>query len=197
MKSSERRERNRKELRAEMLDAARELFNRAGYEGFTMRKLAQLMEYSPGNIYLYFKDKNEIFDCLVEESFSSLLRALPQPSGAKNEDPVALLKRSLKTYVNFGLSHPNHYSFAFLFRPADRPRPHKQRPAYESLLLKVRLCIEKREFKTTDVDLTAQALWAAAHGVTSLLLQRPAFPWVARDRLIQRVIDSAVDSLLF
>jgi len=127
-----------------MLDAARELFDRVGYEGFTMRKLAKLMEYSPGNIYLYFKDKNEIFDCLVEESFSSLLAALPQPSGEPGEDPVALLKRSLKTYVNFGLSHPNHYSFAFLFHPADRPRHHKQRPAYESLLLKVRLCIEKR-----------------------------------------------------
>jgi AcrR family transcriptional regulator len=196
MSASTRRDKHKQEVKAEMLNAAREIVGRDGYEGFSIRKLARSIEYSPGNIYLYFKDKNEIFDCLVEESFASLLKALPQPSGARDEDPVALLKRSLHTYVNFGLSNPNHYQFAFLLRPAGQPRPHKRRAAYESLLLKVRLCIEKKRFRTTDVDGTAQALWAAAHGITSLLIQRPAFPWVARNKLIRRVIDSAVDSLV-
>ena len=196
MNASARREKHRTELREEMLDAAREIFARDGYEGFSIRKLAKRMEYSPANIYLYFKDKNEIFDRLVEESFARLLEALPQPRSANHEDPVALLKRSLHTYVNFGLSHPNHYQFAFLLRPAGPVRPHKQRAAYESLLLKVRRCIEKKRFRAADVDLTAQALWAATHGITSLLIQRPAFPWVERNKLIQRVIDSAVDSLV-
>jgi AcrR family transcriptional regulator len=196
MNASARREKYRKELRAEILDAAREIFSRDGYEAFTMRKLAKSMEYSPANIYLYFKDKNEIFDRLVEESFARLLEALPQPSGVYPEDPVSLLKRSLHTYVNFGLSHPNHYQFAFLLRPEGQARPHKQRAAYESLLLKVSLCIEKKRFRTVDVNLASQALWAAAHGITSLLIHRPLFPWVERNRLIRRVIDSAVDSLL-
>jgi hypothetical protein len=44
--------------------------------------------------------------------------------------------------------------------------------------------------------LTAQALWAAVHGVTSLLILKPAFPWVARRKLIARVIDSAVEALI-
>jgi hypothetical protein len=42
----------------------------------------------------------------------------------------------------------------------------------------------------------AQSLWAAAHGVTSLLVQRPAFPWVQKRELVSRVIDSAVDALV-
>jgi hypothetical protein len=46
------------------------------------------------------------------------------------------------------------------------------------------------------VELTAQAIWAACHGITSLLIQYPQFPWAERKQLIQRVIDSAVDSLL-
>ena len=193
--ASARREKHKSELRAEMLDAAREIFRRDGYDGFTMRKLAESMKYSPANIYLYFKDRDEIFDSLVDESFASLLQALPQPSGASDEDPVALLKRSLHIYVNFGLSHPNEYQFAFLLRPAGQARPHKRRAAYDSLVLKVRLCIAKKRFRTTDVELTAQALWAAAHGITSLMIQRPAFPWAGRDNVIRRVIDSAVDAL--
>jgi hypothetical protein len=42
------------------------------------------------------------------------------------------------------------------------------------------------------VELRTQALWAATHGITSLLIQRPSFPWVSKDRLIDDVIDAAV-----
>lgn len=191
-----RAEKYKAELRQDILSAAREIFVRDGYEAFTIRKLAKQVGFSPGNIYLYFKDKNAIFDHLVDQSFADLLAVLPQPDDTKPEDPVTLLRRSLRTYVKFGLEHPNDYRFSFLLRPAARSRPHKQRAAYESLLIKVRLCIDAKRFKTTNAELAAQALWAAAHGITSLLIDKPRFPWVARNRLIDRVLDSAVDGLL-
>jgi len=196
MSASSRRQRHKVELKAEMLGAARQIFVRDGYEGFTMRKLAKRIGYSPANIYLYFKDKSEIFDRLVEESFATLLAALPQPDAAPGEDPLALLRQSLRTYVNFGLSHPVHYRFAFLLQPGTQPRPHRQRAAYESLLAKVRQCVARKVFDSVDVDCAAQALWAAAHGITSLLIQRPRFPWAPREKLIELVLDSAVDSLV-
>lgn len=120
----------------------------------------------------------------------------PQPSGAADEDPVELLKQGLRTYVNFGLTHPNHYRFGFLLQPADQPRRQPQRAAYESLFGKVKRCIAAKRFKTDDVECAAQSLWAAAHGITSLLIQRPGFPWAERDKLINQVLDSAVDGLL-
>src|SRR5215469_14492245 len=128
-----RRQKYRAELRADILAAAREIFVRDGYEAFTIRKLAKQIGFSAGSIYLYFKDKNEIFDCLVDQSFADLLAALPQPEGSKQEDPVRLLRQSLRVYVKFGLDHPNHYRFSFLLRPSAQPRPHKQRAAYDSL----------------------------------------------------------------
>lgn len=191
-----RREKYKAELKSDILAAAREIFVRDGYEAFTIRKLAKHVGFSPGNIYLYFKDKNEIFDCLVDQSFADLLAALPQPNDTKREDPVDLLKRSLRTYVTFGLENPNHYRFSFLLQPEARPRPHKHRAAYDSLLRKVRLCIDAGRFKTDDAELAAQALWAAAHGVTALFIDKPRFPWVGRNRLINQVLDSAVDGLM-
>jgi len=181
---------------ADILAAAREIFVHDGYEGFTIRKLAERVGCSPGNIYLYFKDKDAIFDELVDQSFAILLAALPQPDETGHQDPVVLLKRGLRAYVKFGIEHPDHYRFSFLMQPAIQPRPHRQRAAYESLLRKVQLCAEHGRLKTDDVDCAAQALWAAAHGITSLLVQRPKFPWVKRNRLIELVLDSAVDSLL-
>ena len=73
------RERYRDVLRRTILDAAREAFVRDGYEGVSMRALAEKIGCSHGNLYLHFKDKEALFDCLVEESFDrldSLLRTL-------------------------------------------------------------------------------------------------------------------------
>jgi hypothetical protein len=64
------------------------------------------------------------------------------------------------------------------------------------LLRKVQLCIQSKRFRTRDADLAAQALWAAAHGIASLFIERPKFPWVGRDQLIDQLLDSAVDGLL-
>ena len=45
---TERREREKREVRERILDAARELFARDGYEAVTMRKVADAIEYSGG-----------------------------------------------------------------------------------------------------------------------------------------------------
>ena len=47
-----------------------------------------------------------------------------------------------------------------------------------------------------DVDAASQVLWSAAHGITSLLILRPAFPWADRETLIGQVIDAVVNGLL-
>src|SRR3954464_13146802 len=127
MKNPSRRERYRQELRTAILQAAREAFVREGYESVSMRDLAEKVGYSHGSIYLHFKDKEELFDCLVEESFAQLtevLAALTPPG--KKIDPVERLKKAGRAYVEFGLNNPSAYEFSFVLR---RPgTSHKQKP---------------------------------------------------------------------
>jgi AcrR family transcriptional regulator len=197
MNSISRRQKHKNELRKAILEAAREIFVAEGYENFSMRKLANRIEYSPGSIYLHFKNKEELFDSLVEESFARLLKTLTDmQNGHEEQDPADELKKGLRAYVDFGLRNPSDYRFAFMLRPPVEKRPYKVHRAFEALRFLVRRCIEEKRFRAVDVETTAQALWAAAHGITSLLIQRPAFPWVARKKVIAQVIDSAVDSLV-
>jgi hypothetical protein len=42
---------------------------------------------------------------------------------------------------------------------------------------------------------TARALWAALHGVTSLLIQMPNFAWGDQKALVESVIDTAIEGL--
>lgn len=198
MNASTRRRKHKDELRKAMLDAARDIFVAEGYEAFSMRKLAENIEYSPGSIYLHFKSKEELFDSLVEESFERLLKMLMDiRDGHQLRDPVNELKKGLHVYVDFGLRNPNDYRFAFMLRPPADKRPYKVHRAFEALRHMVRRCVQEKRFRAAvDVETAAQALWAAAHGITSLLIQRPAFPWVSRKKVIAQVIDSAVDSML-
>jgi hypothetical protein len=57
-------------------------------------------------------------------------------------------------------------------------------------------CVEEKRFRSVDVETASQALWAAIHGITSLLIQRPTFPWVGKKQVVEQVINSAIDSLL-
>ncbi|HET8644161.1 MAG TPA: helix-turn-helix domain-containing protein, partial [Vicinamibacteria bacterium] len=87
---AERRERDRQGLRRRILDAARELFMREGYERVTMRRIAQAIEYSPTAIYQHFEDKDALVRALCADEFGQLLRALPREAPA---DPVDGLRQ--------------------------------------------------------------------------------------------------------
>src|SRR5882724_9252693 len=98
MKSQTLRERYREQLRRTILESAREAFVQDGYESLSMRSLAERIGCSHGSIYLHFKDKETLFDCLVEESFAQLAEALTglKPAG-KDFDPVELLRKAAHT----------------------------------------------------------------------------------------------------
>jgi len=189
------RQKNKAEIRSLILASARKSFVKEGYESFSLRKLAQQIGYSPAAIYRYFKSKDDIFACLTEESFDLLIQASSSVTAEPDENPVSVLKRGMHAYVAFGLDHPDHYRIAFLLGVTNAKRPHRPRAAYDALRVRIQQCIDAGRIHPGDPHLLAQSLWAAVHGVTSLLVQRPSFPWVTRSQLVDRVIDSAVDAL--
>ena len=181
-------------VRAQILKTARVLFVHQGYRAFSLRALARRIGYSPAAVYKHFKSKQHIFDLLAQESFDALAQASANVKTVTGEAPVKRLKRGLLAYVEFGLQNPDHFRFAFLVdRPAARTKPQS---AYEALRHRVRECIASSVLRAGNVELMAQSLWAAAHGITSLLIQKPAFPWAARNKLVRQVVDSAIAGLL-
>src|SRR5215813_8130397 len=115
MSIAERKSRQKADLRQEILDAARDLFVQEGYESVSMRGIAEKVEYSPGTIYLYFKDKAEILDTLCAQTFEKLhvrMEAIRHDMDAG--DPVEALRRGLRMYIQFGLDNPNHYIVTFV-----------------------------------------------------------------------------------
>lgn len=197
----ERRARQKENLRQEILDAARDLFVREGIENVSMRRIAERIEYSPGTIYLYFNDKAEILRTLCEETFFKLdqkLRAIQDDRG----DTLGALRRGLRAYIEFGLQNPNHYLVTFVLAgPAlyESGQEQKMRDAglccFNNLRSIVRKCIEENLFRLADVEETSQVLWAGIHGITTLLITKPGFPFVEQTRLVERVVEVLVEGV--
>lgn len=196
----ERRAREKEQLRREILDAARDLFVRDGYENVSMRRIADKIEYSPTTIYLYFQDKSQLLYCICEETFARLVKEF-EGLQTQSSDPVDCLRRGMRAYIQFGLKYPNHYKVTFISHPE-----HHEPDTYlspESMGMKafgflpklVGEAVRQGRFRQVDVAATSQMLWAAIHGVTSLLIVHPDFPWVNRNQLIDGMIDTMLEGL--
>ena len=194
----ERKARQKKFLRQEILDAASELFVKEGYEQVSMRRIADRIEYSPTTIYLYFKDKSELLEQVCHEAFSrlSLLlkRILEHPG-----DPVERLKKGLIAYVHFGVDNPHQYRAAFMMpKPEDFDKLKYNRPdspgmqAFDFLRRCVQECKAAGKLRSADVELASQTLWCGVHGVTSLFITHEAFPWVGKEQVIHSVVDTII-----
>ncbi len=192
----ERRAREREQLRQEILDAARDLFIREGYESLSMRRIAEKIEYSPTTIYLYFKDKSDLLYNLCEETFARLVREF---KGLEQEssDSVVCLRKGLRAYVEFGLKYPNHYRVTFMSPAEPEAKSDKYlnpnsmgMKAFGFLPRLVGEAVRQGKFRNVDVLITSQALWAAVHGVTSLLIAHRKFPWTDKGKVIDHLIDT-------
>src|SRR5258708_29839561 len=117
------RDREKARIREEILDAARTLFVKEGYEHVSMRKIAEKVEYAPGTIYLYFRDKAEILERLCEETFAKLAQKM-HAINADPSNPLDGLRRRLRTYVEFGIDNPNYYIFTFVAAKQNPQDPH-------------------------------------------------------------------------
>jgi len=188
-------EQRRSAVRETILDAAREAIAAKGHQSFSMRKLAGSIGYSPGALYLYFETREDLLNCLVEEAFAKLLEVLTDVHD--RNDPVRSLENKMRAYVDFGLRFPNHYQFAFVIRPTTGKTPATYRPhaAYDVMRNAVRRCLEEGRLPWPDIETSSQILWVTLHGITSLLIVLPNFPWIEREKLIDQVIGTAIHGL--
>jgi len=182
----ERREREKSETRDKILDAARELFVTESYEGVSMRKVAEKIEYSPTAIYVHFADKNELFRELCHQDYARLAEVFT--SSVMSTEPIARLKQIGAIYIDFGTRYPNHYKFMFMtphppHEPDEMDREmmgNPEKDAYAFLKWAVQQAIDAGCFREEiqDAEIVSQTLWASVHGVISLHIAKGEDPWV-------------------
>ncbi|HZV85401.1 MAG TPA: TetR/AcrR family transcriptional regulator [Brevundimonas sp.] len=186
--------------RAEILAAAERIFVEHGYEGATIRKIADEVGLSSTALYMHFAEKSEILHEICSRAFASLLQA-NEAVACEPGGPQARLKLMLRAYVDFGFNNPNAYRLAYMTRPVEL-REGAQSAARElgyELYRSFERVVEELEAAGRlrgDAKTTAQTLWAGVHGVVSLIITKPYFDWAPREVLAASMIEGLLGGLL-
>jgi AcrR family transcriptional regulator len=189
--------------RAEILEAAERIFVAEGYEGATIRKIADEVGVSSTALYMHFQDKACILHEIAQAVFSQLL-ARNSECAALKLDPVVRTRMMLDSYMRWGLEHPNAYQLVYCDRgpvstAADAPAPDQpelSRQCYDIFAGVVCEIAASGRLRTGAADTAAQAMWMACHGVVALLVSRPNFPYAEREELMAVTLDGILNGLV-
>lgn len=179
-------------LRSEILAAAAELLNRTGNaDAVSIRSVGEQVGVSAPAIYRHFADKEELIDAVVAQVFEDLAAAM-RAAIDPNDSPTIRMRDLGLAYIRFALDYPEQY------RLATEPAP--THGAVDTVLTSGAFHI----FAETAHEAMAAGLidegdpmplvldlWAAAHGIASLLLAKPFLPWGDPMTAAARVLDAA------
>jgi len=172
---TERKEREKAEIRKMILEAAMELYIKEGYDGISIRSIANKIEYSPGSIYTYFDDKDSIFYALHVEGFGILYQK--QLSAQGSTDPRERLMTHGRAYIEFALENQQYYDIMFIQRAPEEIISKMKNwdygnRSYDLLKRNVAECQAAGLFKNQNLDSVAFLLWSTVHGIASLVIRR-------------------------
>jgi AcrR family transcriptional regulator len=183
MKSNERRE--------QILQESLKLFVQFGMDQVTTRKIAQAVGISQPSLYAHFNSRDEIAIELSRRAFERLRERMLVAQSAY-ATPSEKLRGMCMEYVRFGLEESDAYRMAFMierthFAPEHEAAIHQTGMRGFSIVHD--FFRQARRADDIQTATLAQSAWATMHGLVSLLLARPNFPWVDRSALIDAHLD--------
>ena len=187
-------------LRAQILQAANDLLIETGdQEAVSIRAVADRVGVTPPSIYMHFADKNDLLFAVCEGHFNALDKAV-QEAAEGIDDPLLSLHRRGRAYIQFGLDNPEQYRILFMSKPAAAPDGFQEErlkgsASFDHLVEAVQQVVDAGVFEG-DATQISICLWVAVHGITSLLLSHPNFPWPDVDGTIDAVLQMALQGLV-
>lgn len=181
------------ERREEILAAALRLFGQFGLYGVSTRQIAQAVGVSQPTLYAYFASKDEIAAELHARAFRELEARLRV--GVRDADTRDAVAAGLRIYLDFGLENPDAYRVAFMIEgphgrvavagPVDESDVSVPGHTAFDILRRMIADLHRRGLGAgDDPERMAQSVWAGMHGLVSLLIARPGFPWAEREALV-------------
>jgi AcrR family transcriptional regulator len=183
-------------LRGEILAAAQALLlETADTSAVSIRAIAERVGVTPPSIYRHFADKDALMLAVCGAVFGRLDEAM-EKTATGAADPLEELRLKGHAYVTFGVAHPEHYRLIFMIKQhhmskarfdlADLPGT----AAFLHLHDTVHRALEMRApgVEPPDEYAATCAMWTAVHGITSLRISLPDFPWPPLEEQLELVV---------
>ena len=165
------RQKRQDRTRQAILEAARQIITEEGPQGFSMRSLADRIDYSPAGLYEYFNSKEDIIRVLGTQGHEMLRDHLLLVD--QGLPPAEYLQSLGLAYIEFALNNPDYYLLMFTHSPTQvqAERMVSESSSYPVLLHAIQKGIEAGVFKPRQgfgLQEMAYAAWAMVHGISML-----------------------------
>lgn len=157
--------------RQEILKCAEELIVAQGIEALSIRKIADAIHQTPGIIYHYFKNKDELLMEIVKDRYQHIVFLVRECFLSDNPIEVRL-SQTIHAYIEEMIKEPDLYK---IFMQSKHPEVLAQTQVLKAGISKERssiamLCqgieqgIAEGVFSCEHVELRAQTIWCAMYG---------------------------------
>jgi AcrR family transcriptional regulator len=188
--------------RAEILDAAKQIFLAGEYASVTMDDIADTAGISRATIYLYFKSKQEVYTELLLRDLDAMITMLTS-SFDRNDSVRNNLFRMSISYMNFFRVHPEYFTtLSFFFMPGRKETLPSDAAAKISERLNdgiltieeaIKLGIARGEARPIDARAATLSLWGQWMGNAYLAV---AGRTAIYERTIEQVYADGIDIFL-
>ena len=172
-------------MRRLIVENALRIYVDEGYENLSLRKVADSIEYSVGTIYLYYKNKDELYLEMHNLAFDSLFEAFDNL--IHTPDPYQRIEQMTEAYINFAFNNPELYHLMFIMKEPtnyeeQKGEWHLGTKVFRILLTTIQEAMEIGEMKKLDPSLITFMTWSAVHGMVSLYLCNRLSPYKDIDK---------------
>ena len=190
-------------LTEEIVSGALAIIDREGTdEAVTLRAVAREIGIAAPSIYAHFPDHDAIVLAVVARVFDELTQTITEAVVAAGDDAAERFVSGCKAYVAFGLSRPSRYRVLFseerlgrsdyckpvALDPDGRPVLEFGAESFALLVEALAACVATGQSTSTDVVADSTAIWVAMHGMVSLQVALPGFPWPEPDRFVRGLV---------
>lgn len=183
-------------LRTEIIDAASAILAESADPGqLTLRSVARRVGIAATSVYLQFASVEELTSAVAERHFVELGRGIRRASESI-DDPALGLVAGCKAYCRWAVRHAGHYRILFETDRADLGpttsyslEQSAGEPVLRGLVQQIQRCQAAGTASPNgDPTLLAILVWTALHGIVSLRLRRPRFPWPPLDQTVEAAV---------
>jgi AcrR family transcriptional regulator len=175
-----RNQQTKEQIRNSIIQAALTLFLNEGFEHVSMRKIADVIQYTPTTIYHYFQNKEELLQELFKIGFAkfnlSLRTIFYETLDKTSEQRISAM---LHAYIGFSLEEPHYHQLIFS-KNIHRVTACMQtsfglidKESYEGMFLLIQVVktlIPTEKIENRSSMELAFLLWSAVNGYTLTLL---------------------------
>ncbi|MGM0379713.1 MAG: TetR/AcrR family transcriptional regulator [Bacillota bacterium] len=168
------KEEKNKFIKDKIIEVSKDIVSKKGFDGLSIRKIAKEVGYSPGNIYQYFDNKEEIILEILKSGYLKIIKSLNiEIKEKKSIKEIIMFK--FENYLSEILKRPNIYKFIML---SSNPKILKYTSVFnrknidKNLSSGIKLLekelkngVEKKEIRNINTKELSKVLWASIFGI--------------------------------